>query len=290
MKIGIIGAGKAGTTIGKVISDSSDCLVGFYSRSFQSACDSANFTNSNSYEKIEELILASDTLFVTVPDGEIAKVWDYIAGLSLDLNGKIFCHFSGSLSSDVFSCRGFNDDFHNKESEVRFASFHPIFAFSNKYESFKTFQNVYFTAEGDSFAVKKLREFFENLGHRVSVISSENKAKYHAACVFASNLLVGLISSSVGILKDCGFDEETAYSAFETLTMNNARSVFEKGAEGALTGPVERNDITTVEKHLKVLDGNDKEIYRALTKEVIRIAKNKHLDRDYSSMMELIGF
>ena len=55
-----------------------------------------------------------------------------------------------------------------------------------------------------------------------------------------------------------------------------------------LTGPIERNDITTVLKHLKTLSGNSKEIYKAVSRQVLDVAKNKNKDRDYSEMEDIL--
>ena len=56
----------------------------------------------------------------------------------------------------------------------------------------------------------------------------------------------------------------------------------------ALTGPVERNDIETVKKHLAVLEGNSHTVYRTVSREVLNIAKMKNKDRDYSKMEDVL--
>jgi predicted short-subunit dehydrogenase-like oxidoreductase (DUF2520 family) len=54
----------------------------------------------------------------------------------------------------------------------------------------------------------------------------------------------------------------------------------------ALTGPAERADVQTIEGHLSVLEGEDADIYRLLTKRLLAIAAKKNPDRDYTLLKE----
>ena len=101
MRIGIIGAGRVGVTMGKYLGDAGVEVTGFYSKTTQSAVQAAEFTDTTVYKTLQDIVEASDTLMITTPDGVISEVWDCIAGY--DLTGKILCHCSGSLSSNVFS-------------------------------------------------------------------------------------------------------------------------------------------------------------------------------------------
>ena len=71
------------------------------------------------------------------------------------------------------------------------------------------------------------------------------------------------------------------------LVKNNVDAFLEKGSVNALTGPVERNDISTVRKHLDVLSGDDREIYRLLGKKLVSVAQEKNQDRNYEKLKEV---
>ena len=74
------------------------------------------------------------------------------------------------------------------------------------------------------------------------------------------------------------------------VPLGNARHVAEAGPEKALTGPVERGDAATVEKHLAAIeDADDRALYRLLTKRLLRIAKAKHSERDFAAIEELVS-
>ncbi|MFR1639056.1 MAG: DUF2520 domain-containing protein [Eggerthellaceae bacterium] len=84
------------------------------------------------------------------------------------------------------------------------------------------------------------------------------------------------------LMESCGFDAPAAREALEPLVMGNARAFCEKGAAAALTGPVERNDLPTAQRHLDDLDDEAAEMYRMLAKTLVSLAEEKHPDRDYA--------
>ena len=125
IKIGLIGAGKVGFTLGKYLGQYDKKITGYYSRNIKSSREAADFTKSVCFESIESLVKECDIIIITTPDGEIKNVWDSIK--RLPITGKIICHCSGSLSSKVFS----DIDNHNAYGY----SIHPMFAISSKYNS-----------------------------------------------------------------------------------------------------------------------------------------------------------
>lgn len=280
MKIGIIGAGKVGTTLGKYLVSHNVTVRGFYSRTYKSAETAAEFTDTTAYHTLAELVLASDTLFVTTPDGEIGTVWDCIA--KDKLQNKIICHFSGSLSSNVFSGIG--------DTGAYACSIHPMYAFSDKFTSYEQFHTAFLTMEGDEVAIRQMRNLFEKkLSHSVMVMSGEDKMKYHTAAAFASNYMVGLLEVSLRLLSECGFSREDSQRMLSPLVIANLKDALKRGTKAALTGPAERNDLGTVEKHLEVLRGqNAEKIYCSIGEELVCLAEKKHEDRDYTALKNLL--
>ena len=279
MKIGIIGAGRVGTTMGRYIIAHGGKIQGFYSRTIEHAKEAAQFCNTNYFKDLDSLIEVSDTLFITTSDGAIKNVWDCIA--AKNVKGKVICHFSGSLSSDIFS---------NKESAgVVACSVHPIYAFSNKFTAYQNLTEALFTVEGDSEALSRMQELFAILPNRVVSIPTETKGKYHAAASVASNQLTGLLWMAIELLKETGITEKTAYEMLEPLVKNSVNSIFSNGCKEALTGPIERNDLETVKKHLAALENNAlwNQAYQANGKLVLEVAKEKNPKCDYQKMQQL---
>ena len=274
MEIGFIGAGKVGTSMGKYLTERGVKVSGYYSRTYQSAAEAADFTGTRAYETIESLVEDNEAVFLTVPDGAITSVWEQIR--VLPIQNKIISHFSGSLSSAVFS------DISRRGAYGY--SIHPLFAINDRFRSCRELSRAVFTIEGDEVRLQQLKYLFSGLGNRVVVIGQENKTLYHAAAAMASNLYVGLVGECERLLESCGFSAEDAHEALSPLIEGNTENIVKYGPEAALTGPIERNDAATVLAHLNALEGNDREVYQVLSREVLRVAEEKHSDRNYDEI------
>ena len=278
MKVGFVGAGKVGFSIGKMLELAGENVAGYYSRSPHSAEEAADFTHSKFHKKLETLVDGSDMIFITVPDDAIASVWKEIKKCSI--TDKIICHCSGSLSSEIFS------DI-EKTNSYGF-SIHPLLAVSDRYHSYQDLPKALFTIEGNAKKMPVVEEILHKCGIKTQVISSEIKSRYHAAAVMSSNLIIALISSAQDELKKCGFSDENINMAIEPLIRGNIDNTLMHGTIRSLTGPVERNDIKTVRRHLNTLEGIDHEIYSVLSRKVVAIAKQKHPESNYALMEEIL--
>lgn len=279
MKIGFIGAGKVGFSLGKYLSINNLEITGYYSKNINSAKEAAVFTNSNYFSNLEDIINQSNIIFITTQDSFIKDVWDNIKNFTL--KDKIICHCSGSLSSNIFSNIAGHDAYGY--------SVHPMFAFSDKYNSYKNLNKAFISIEGSKENINLIKDIFETLGNRVKIISKDTKYAYHCASVFASNHVVALINIATALLKNCGFTENEAIEALYPLILNNIQNINEQGIVNSLTGPVERADINTVKGHISSLSGIDKDLYLLLSEKLIEIAKVKNTNIDYSNLEKMIG-
>ena len=266
MKIGIIGAGKVGCSIGKYLTEHGFSVAGYCSKSKKSVEEAATFTNTKAYDSLAELVA-------------LESVWNELKKESIQ--NKIVCHFSGSLSSDLFSNR--------EEYGVSAASFHPMYAFSSKFTSYEQLNHVIFTAEGDFYALSVVGDIFRKAGNKVCVMESAKKTRYHASASMISNLMIGLYEMSIQMLMDCGFSREDAVELTTPLVQNNIKALLHSSPEEALTGPIERGDTETVKKHLSVLTEAEKEVYLRLGEMVLEIAGRKNPERDYQTMIQLLN-
>lgn len=279
MKVGFIGAGKVGCSLGDYFIHHNIPVVGFYSRTQADAGGAERQDHKRIYvTSIDKLLTMCDVLFLTVPDDSIEEVWEQVK--TFPVKGKYICHCSGSLSSAVLS--GI------EEAGAYGYSIHPMFPFKSKKTAYEDLGNALFTIEGERGHEGEIRKLLSRCHNPVVSIRKEDKPKYHAAAVFASNLMVGLIRQSVQLLRECGFGEEEALRAIRPLAQQNLENIFASGIDRALTGPVERHDLETVKKHLGVLKKTTKDTYCDLTKEIIKIAEKRHPDRDYADMKQVL--
>ena len=278
MKIAVIGAGRVGCSIGKYLKEKGFAVAGFYSRSVSSASWAAEFTESEVYTELSACVEAAQVLFVAVPDGAIADVWQELK--PMHLTGKVICHFSGCMTSEVFD---------GIEQTGAFGcSVHPMFAFDDKETAYRQLDGVGFTAEGEEGAVSKIRSILESCGNEVLEICSRDKVKYHAAASVLSNHVAAVLDCGYQLLQAAGFSEEQARTFTRQLVLGNVAHVIEEGAVKALTGPIERGDAETVRRHLQVLTAEQEEMYRVNGRRLVEIAQRKHPERSYDEMKGLL--
>ena len=273
MKLGIIGAGKVGVSLGKYFKEHCFDVVGIYSRSPISAKEGAKLIETKYFENVKELVVGSDILFLTVSDQSIKEVWNTVN--KFDIRGKIICHCSGALSSDIFT---------GIEALGAWGySLHPILSINDKATSYKEMKHCHFTLEGSGEKLSTIQRLIEKLGNKVFILDKENKARYHCAAIFSSNFMVALAQISMEVLGKCGFSNEDKQIFLPLMTVS-IKNIIETGTAGALTGPVERNDMETVVSHLSCLDEDEKKIYTLLSQKLIDIAETKHPKRNYESL------
>lgn len=274
MKFGFIGAGKVGFSLGKYFVENGIQVVGYYSRNHNSAKEAANFTETKQFLNLSKLINESDAIIISTPDTEIQRVWSDIKELSIQ--NKLICHCSGLLSSEIFS------DI-SKFGAYPY-SIHPMFAISDKYNSYKNLNEAFFTIEGHEKYIDNLALMLSSFGNKVKIIDKKNKSLYHLASVVSSNMVLGLINNGINYLKQCGFEEQLAIEALYPLISNNISNIKNRGFIDSLTGPLERGDMTTIKSHCESISGLDRELYKLLCRNLLSLAKEKNKDRSYEKI------
>jgi predicted short-subunit dehydrogenase-like oxidoreductase (DUF2520 family) len=107
--------------------------------------------------------------------------------------------------------------------------------------------------EGDEAILGLLADLAEAIGGVPVRLPPGAKAAYHAAAVLASGGLIALLDTIVSLAAAAGLDERGSVAIYGRLmeqTLANARAV---GVAAALTGPIVRGDVGTVQAHLDAL-------------------------------------
>lgn len=278
IKIGFIGAGKVGFSLGKYFVQNNIEVTGYFSKTLTSSKEAAIFTETRFYSNLEDLVSESDIIFITTPDDEISNTWTRIK--ILNIRDKIICHASGSLSSNIFS--------DIQKSDAYAFSIHPLFPISSKYESYKNLKDAFFTIEGDKKYLECFVSMFKELKNPIIILNKEDKTLYHLAAVTSSNLVNALISFSCSYLKEYGFSEKEAINALYPLILSNIENVKKNGLLNSLTGPVERCDLNTIKKHLDVIPKEHKVNYTSLSLELLYLSKLKNMNTDYGKLEKFL--
>ena len=269
-KVGFIGAGKVGVTLGKYFSIHGLDVCGYYSKNELSSKEAAEFTTSKSFNNLKQLVDTCNLLFITTPDDTIENIWFDLQ--KFDLEGKIICHTSGSFSSSIFS---------NIDTSGAFGySIHPLYPFSDKFNTYKNLDKAYFSIEGSLEFFDEMKALLEAFGNKVICLRASEKPLYHLSNVTVSNLVLSILNIGTGYLEQCNVPHQEALNALLPLIEANLTNIKTKGFEAALTGPIERGDIKTIQKHLYVMPSEDVILYKRLSLNLVKLAEEKNKERE----------
>jgi predicted short-subunit dehydrogenase-like oxidoreductase (DUF2520 family) len=185
-------------------------------------------------------------VFVTVPDGAVPEVAHAVAaggGAIPDTVG--FVHVSGVLGLDAL------DALANRHPV---GSFHPLRSFPRPQPP-DAFKGIVVAVEANRPGLaRRLQRVARDLGARPRTVAGEDRILYHAAAVFASNYGVALLGVAASLLEEIGWSKSEAVGGLVPLMSGALEEAGRIGVAAALTGPVRRGDVLTVERHLAALE------------------------------------
>jgi len=268
-RVSIIGAGRVGTAIALSLKNAGFEIVGVASRRLTEAAKLAQKVACPQFsENVRDVIAHSDIIFITTPDHEIAGVSEKIA--SYIRKGVLLIHTSGALSSEVLKPA--------RAHGVLCLSMHPCQSFSDVHTAPERLTGSYFCLEGTAEAVRKGKLLAKRMRCPSFTLRAKEKMIYHIACSVASNYLVVLVERALSAFETIGVNRSKASEIILPLLKGTVRNMEMSGVEGALTGPIERGEHTTLEEEMRVLEREIPElrnIYSTLGKEAIKIAVKK---------------
>ncbi len=207
-----------------------------------------------------------DVLILAVPDDAIADVALGLAVAGCAVATQVVLHLSGALSKDALGPLA--------ASGAALGSLHPLQTLSDPATASQRLQGAVATVEGDPRAVEVATALARGVGMIPVPIPADQKPRYHAAAVFASNFVVALAGMAQRLFGSAGLPDDAARKAVATLMAGALDNVRAAGPAAALTGPVARGDVETIRQHLQVLKGADAELYRALSRAALELTKH----------------
>jgi predicted short-subunit dehydrogenase-like oxidoreductase (DUF2520 family) len=123
-----------------------------------------------------------------------------------------------------------------------------------------------------------LRPLFTGIGAKLVDIDPAAKTVYHAAAVFACNYLVTLLDVAVQAYGHAGIPDDVAMQMMAPLVQKTVDDAFAAGAAAALSGPIARGDMQTVERQqaaVSAWDADKGALYALLAKETLALARRR---------------
>jgi predicted short-subunit dehydrogenase-like oxidoreductase (DUF2520 family) len=269
--LNLIGAGKLGKVLGRLFYEHQVLHIQqIFCRHQEHAQQAVAFIGDGRTQALSDwpLLLAADIYCLAVPDDVIVIVAERLAQTGLIQPDTIIFHCSGSKSSEILRALS--------ACGASVASVHPVKSFANPDKLILEFVGTLCGIEGDPYAVEQLSLVFERIGARMLPIASNNKLTYHAGSVFASNYLVSLMELAIQTYQHAGIPKEMAYELAQALATATLQNVFELGTQAALTGPIQRGDMVTVQGQLAQLHNTDEQLaqmYQAFIAPTMQLAK-----------------
>lgn len=241
--ITIVGAGKIAHSLSLSLIPKYD-IESVISRNLKSAQALAKILSVKKYsDDLKDIPQTSDLVILSVPDDQIEKTSLRISKQKISFTKKTFIHLSGSENIESLSV------LKHKGADV--ASVHIMQTFPSK--KIVSIKKCFAAVECDNQKTEKyLFDITKSIGLKPFRIFSAQKSLYHLSGVFASNFLTGNFYAAgkiySPIAKNIKLNELLGPIAENTL-----KNILTEGTVAALSGPVERGDITTVKNHLEDL-------------------------------------
>lgn len=157
-------------------------------------------------------------------------------------------------------------------------SLHPLQTIADPERAPDRFVGAWAAVEGMPRAMDVAEALARAVGLRPFRLGPRVKAVYHAGAVFASNYFVVVQAIAQRLLRHAGLTDEEAWHALQPLVQGTFENLMRDGPAGALTGPVARGDVATVERHLAGLTLDDADLYRALGRAALELAQKRGMD------------
>jgi predicted short-subunit dehydrogenase-like oxidoreductase (DUF2520 family) len=241
--IGIVGAGAVGTALGVALARAGWPVVAVASRDPERRARFRDMvTGARAFAEPNALLDEVELILLTVPDDAIAA----LAGSLRLYSGQALVHTSGLLGAEVLAPA--------MAAGTQIGSFHPLVAFADTERAVAALHGATIAIEGDEQLATLLGEMAEALGAVPVRLAPGSKPAYHAAAVLAAGGFVALLDAIAELGRVAGLDEAGSLAVYGGLveqTLGNARAL---GIRAALTGPITRGDVGTLETHLRALE------------------------------------
>ena len=244
----IVGCGKVGTALGIFLSKAGYPLAGVASKSLSSATRTAKILKTEQFSTTPwDITPKADIVFITTPDGVIAEACESIAHKHGFREAGVVLHCSGALPSTLLAPA--------KACGAVIGSLHPLQSFASIPEkgASNPFGDIIAAVEGEPQALEVARQAAIDLGAVCYTIRTDAKTLYHAAAVVASNYLVGLLDLAFKLIEEAGIAREDAFNVLRPLIDGTLANINNIGIPAALTGPIARGDVNTVEQHVTAI-------------------------------------
>jgi predicted short-subunit dehydrogenase-like oxidoreductase (DUF2520 family) len=241
-RIGFIGAGRVAKGLAWGLAQSGQRVVAVASRSPGSAGQlAARIAGCRAAANAQDVVDASDLVFITVPDDAIAAV---AASLKWREDAAVI-HCSGATEVAVLEPAAL--------AGAQIGGFHPLQLFADPEVALAGLPGCTIAIEAETPLLPQLEHLAQALRCRTIRLPPGCRARYHAAAHYAAGFVITLLNQAVELWQSFGIGREDTIRALLPLLRGTAASVERSGLAQGLAGTYSRGDMGTLEKHLAEL-------------------------------------
>ncbi len=224
----------------------------------------------------QEALAGVSVVVLAVPDRAITSLAAELAAEGGITAHHVVLHLSGLRDREALDPLG--------DTGAALGSLHPLQTVSDATTAAARFAGAYAGVEGDERALTAAEALAGSLRMVPVRIPAGAKPAYHAGAAFAANYTTALVAVAERLALAAGIPPEVARRLYLPL-IRGAAANLEAGPAAALTGPVRRGDVETVAAHLAALGPEDRQLYRLLAREALRLAREAGLPSDVAARM-----
>lgn len=275
LRVAIVGGGKVGSVLGRVLAEEGVKITAVVSRSRSSAARAGRFIGCrNASTALTAIPAETDIVLIATPHEVVADVARTLAQLEgLDFRRLAVCHASGMLTAAVL------EPLASRGAAV--FSFHPLQTFPRDFpplDILPSARGIFYGVDGPPRGIRQARRFASVLRGRVLLVPPEMREFYHAACVIASNHLTTMLAQVESMYRVLRPHERNFYGVFRPILEATMANIASGGPAAALSGPIARGGLETVARHLEAVARYTPELmpyYTRMSLETVRLAVAK---------------
>lgn len=248
-KISIVGAGTVGSALASALHEKGYPIRSIINRTGRKAIALARSVDCTSAgTNIRDLAPDSEVIIIALTEHALIETSRSLAAVkTLKFKKLLVVHTSGVFPSSVLSPVA------RKGAQV--AALHPIQTFpagSTLAQLRSRVRGIYFGTDGDAAALRALDEIVMALQGRTILVQPELRPLYHSLCVFASGYMAVLLGAINDLSRS--LDLHAPWTAvFGPLMTAATENTIKSSAGAAMTGPIVRGDMETIDAHLAAL-------------------------------------
>lgn len=232
MRIILAGPGRAGMSLSYAFRTAGHELAGVLGRKNAADAAAALDTVELSWD---DLLPAADLLVISVRDDAVGEIANRLASRAIGVAAAV--HISGSVTIGALAPL--------EETGLAIGGFHPLQSLPDAEIGATRLSGAWagITA-GDPQLSARLFELATSIGMIPFDLPDAGRPLYHAGASAAANYVVGSLALAERLFSAAGVPWEAAIPLVEAVVKNAT----ELGPQRALTGPIARGDVRTVEQ------------------------------------------